>query len=97
MTTDAPSSVTDVLVATYGSKINIIAGDLQDQSGTTGAAHGSPKKHHFEKHAPAEKPKKHAPAKKPVPKKRAPAVHVKKASPAPGEVHKVRFTLPKSS
>ncbi|MCG7202646.1 hypothetical protein [Streptomyces arenae] len=92
MTTDAPSTVTDPLVSTYGSKINIIAENPQSQqSGTTGTTHSSPKKRALKKHIKGKKPatKKHA-------TKHVPTKHIKKATPAPGEVHKVVLTLPKT-
>ncbi|WP_330286133.1 hypothetical protein [Streptomyces sp. NBC_00576] len=100
VTTDAPSSVTNPLVSTYGNKIHIIAGSLATQSdgtGNAGKTSGSPKKHSFKNHAPGKKSTatKHAPARKPAPKKHVSAKHFKKASAAPGAVHKTRFTVPK--
>ncbi|MCG7207461.1 hypothetical protein [Streptomyces arenae] len=91
VTTNAPSTVTDPLVSTYGSKINIIAENPQSQqSGTTGTTHSSPKKRALKKHIKGKKPatKKHA-------TKHVPTKHIEKATPAPGEVHKVVLTLPK--
>ncbi|MER6418301.1 hypothetical protein [Streptomyces sp. NPDC001137] len=98
VTTNAPSSATNPLVATYGSKINIIVGTVEQQSADgTSTAPDSLKKHHFKKHAPAKKPtsKQHQPAKKPAPKKHVSLKHFKKASPAPGEAHKFRFAMRK--
>ncbi|MFK0154758.1 hypothetical protein ACIQVK_22105 [Streptomyces sp. NPDC090493] len=58
VTSSAPSSVTDPLIATYGSKIHIIDGTpASQQSGSGGTAHGCAKTH---KHAPRKAAKKAA-------------------------------------
>jgi hypothetical protein len=92
VTTDAPPSVTDPLVSTYGGGLNIIAGSFQSQSDTTSTKHGSPKKHAFKKHVKGKKPgaKKHTQRKKPATK------HFKKAVPARGTAHKAAITLHKT-
>ncbi|MFC4508069.1 MULTISPECIES: hypothetical protein [Streptomyces] len=86
--TNAPSSVTGPLVATYGSTINIIAGNPTQQSGSGGTAHGSPKKHAPHKHAT----KKQA-AKKQVTRRPAAAKKAAPSTSAPQEPTKVILKL----
>ncbi|MFD4603052.1 hypothetical protein ACFWPQ_34130 [Streptomyces sp. NPDC058464] len=87
--TDAPSSVTDPLIATYGSKINVIAAAITNESAPGGKTHKSPKKHTPKKKAAA---KKHA-AKKPTLKKPSAMKPSTTPAPTPQEPTKVVLKL----